>query len=188
MTDVEAPSAVTGSEPDLLAQARYDLSAFRRLYEDCRLPIYRYLRSRGYSDADAADLTAATFERAFRGLARYRPQRTPLSWLLRIARNAAIDAGRRRHPLVPWTGVKTEQMPVDDHSPEAAYLARERSSELVQLVQTLPDAQRDAIALRYAGGLTAREIGAVIGKSEAATQKLLTRALAALKEASDDRF
>ena len=46
----------------------------------------------------------------------------------------------------------------------------------------LPEAQRDAIVLRYAAGLTAHEIGSVINKSEAATQKLLTRALARLKE------
>ena len=49
-------------------------------------------------------------------------------------------------------------------------------------VNRLPDVQREALALRYAAGLTAREIGAVIGKSEQATQKLLSRALATLRE------
>jgi RNA polymerase sigma-70 factor (ECF subfamily) len=49
-------------------------------------------------------------------------------------------------------------------------------------VSKLPDAQREAIVLRYAGGLTTREIGATLGKSEAATQKMLSRALKALRE------
>ena len=35
---------------------------------------------------------------------------------------------------------------------------------------------------RYAGGLSAREIGLVLGKSEAAIQKQIQRALAALRE------
>ena len=47
----------------------------------------------------------------------------------------------------------------------------------------MPEPQRDALALRYSVGLTARQIGAVIGKSEEATQKLITRALSELKEA-----
>ena len=50
------------------------------------------------------------------------------------------------------------------------------------MVQDLPDIQRDAILLRFASGLSAREIAATLGRSEAATQKLLQRALARLKE------
>ena len=50
-------------------------------------------------------------------------------------------------------------------------------------MRALPEPQRDALALRYSAGLTARQIGAVIGKSEEATQKLITRALSDLKEA-----
>jgi RNA polymerase sigma factor (sigma-70 family) len=53
------------------------------------------------------------------------------------------------------------------------------------LIRTLPPNQRDAIQLRFAGGLTAREIGAVLGMSESAAQKQLERALRALKEAYD---
>ena len=59
----------------------------------------------------------------------------------------------------------------------------ERSDELRRLVRALPDPQRDAVALRYAAGLSAKEIGRVIGKSEAASQKVIQRALVALREA-----
>jgi DNA-directed RNA polymerase specialized sigma24 family protein len=54
---------------------------------------------------------------------------------------------------------------------------------LRELVRALPEPQRDALALRYSAGLTARQIGAVIGKNEEATQKLIARALSDLKEA-----
>ena len=43
--------------------------------------------------------------------------------------------------------------------------------------------QRDAIQLRFAAGLTAREIGGVLGISEAAAQKQVERGMQALKEA-----
>ncbi len=54
---------------------------------------------------------------------------------------------------------------------------------LRSLIDGLPTAQRDALQLRFAAGLTAREIGAVLGISEAAAQKQVERGLLALKEA-----
>jgi RNA polymerase sigma factor (sigma-70 family) len=54
---------------------------------------------------------------------------------------------------------------------------------LRSLIDGLPRLQRDAIQLRFAAGLTAREIGAVLGISEAAAQKQVERGLLALKEA-----
>jgi RNA polymerase sigma factor (sigma-70 family) len=54
------------------------------------------------------------------------------------------------------------------------------------MIDALPDAQRDAIQLRFAAGLTAREIGDVLGVSEAAAQKQIERGLATLKEAYGD--
>jgi len=169
---------------DPVSRARANPAAFADLYEAYRLPVFRFLRSMSPTEEEAADMTAVTFERVFRGLSSYRPAGTPLAWVLRIARNAAVDSARRRRP----TSSFEEAAPVtqaDAETPEAKYLSREQAAELRRLVQALPELQRHAIALRYVNDLTAREIGAVIGKSESAAQKLLTRALAALKEAYD---
>jgi RNA polymerase sigma-70 factor (ECF subfamily) len=137
--------------------------------------IYRYARSRTASDDAALELTAVTFERALRSIDRFRPRGGGMAaWLLRIARNAAIDEGRRaaRRPVVA----------VD---PEAA-TASDDAADLRLLVAALPDRQREAIELRYAAGLTAREIGTVLSISEGAAQKHLERALQALREAYRD--
>ena len=109
-------------------------ASFEELYERHRLDVYRYLRAWGSSEDQAADLTSATFERAYRALAAPRPPQGSRAWLVRIARNLAIDAARRR------------------------------------------DAAR----------LSAREIGQVLGRSEAAAHKLMNRALTALREAYRD--
>jgi RNA polymerase sigma-70 factor (ECF subfamily) len=184
MNQWEAGIAVIEPADDLVALARDDPAAFQTLYETYRLPVYRYLRSRLTSDDDAADLAALTFERAFRSLSRYRAQGSPVGWLLRIARNVATDAGRRRRPApLRLDDLTADLEPAEAGTPEAAYLASEQAEQLQRLVRRLPDSQRDAVILRYANGLTAREIGRVIGKSEDATQKLITRALGALKEA-----
>jgi RNA polymerase sigma-70 factor (ECF subfamily) len=155
-----------------------DVEGFARAYEQYRLPVYRYLRARGAADDDALDLTAATFERAFAGRHAFRSRDGGLgAWLFRIARNAAIDAHRRRRAGGSLTdGDDLGRAIAADHA------ERERQ-EIVDAVSGLPDVQRDAIWLRYAGGLSAREIGYVLGKSEGAIQKQIQRALDALREA-----
>ena len=155
-----------------------DVDGFARAYERYRLPVYRYLRARGANYDDALDLTAATFERAFAGRHAFRPRDGGLgAWLFRIARNAAIDAHRRRRPYAVLTDGDDSGFAI-----AADHAERERQ-EIVDAVSGLPDVQRDAIWLRYASGLSAREIGQVLGKSEAAIQKQIQRALGALREA-----
>ena len=62
--------------------------------------------------------------------------------------------------------------------------ASEERELVMRLLAELPEPARDALALRYAAGLSAREIAHVIGKSDDATKKLLSRSLASLREAA----
>ena len=166
-------------DDDLALAARNDVSAFESLYVRHRSAVYRYLRTRTTNGDDAADLTALTFERAFVAIARYRPGNAGVrAWFVGIARNAAIDHGRRRLAAPP-----PERPPGSDDGPEKRFVEDEAAAELRQRVAALPPDQRDAIVLRFVAGLTAREIGAVLGKTEAASQKLVSRGLALLKEA-----
>jgi RNA polymerase sigma-70 factor, ECF subfamily len=175
-----AGGLATERDDALALAARSDPAAFGLLYDRHRLAVYRYLRTRTASADDAAELTAVVFERAMAAIARYRPSGGGiLAWLLRIARNAAIDASRRASSIPLVTDLADERLSV---TPEDAALANERRALLLATVNRLPEIQREAIVLRYAARLTARQIGAVIGKSDQATQKLLSRALAAIRE------
>ena len=171
------------SDDALVARTRADPSAFGALYERHRLAVYRYLRARTSSDDAAADLAALTFERALAGLDRFRPAGGGFpAWLLRIARNAAIDAARRDRGTRSLDELPPLGHPAAADDPEAAALRAAELDELRRHVHRLGEPAAEALALRYGAGLSAREIGAVIGKSEAATQKLLSRALEALRE------
>lgn len=173
---------LAAGEPDeeLALAARTDPAAFGLLYARHRLAVFRYLRTRARSEDDASELTAVAFERALAAMPRYRPSGGGiLAWLLRIARNAAIDAGRRTS-AVALPDEEPERR--RDTEPEALVIKREGRAALVAVINELPPIQREAIVLRYAARLTAREIGAVVGRSDQATQKLLSRALATLRE------
>jgi RNA polymerase sigma factor (sigma-70 family) len=167
----------------------HDPHDLERVYLEHHLAVYRYLRARTHSDDEASELAAVVFERALAALGRYKPSRSgPLAWLFTIARNVANDAGRSKRARASFTFRLTESEPdpPDPKLTEDELLDRERLGELRARVARLPETQREAIVLRYAGGLSAREIGATLGKSEAATQKLLSRALTTLREAYRD--
>jgi RNA polymerase sigma-70 factor (ECF subfamily) len=168
----------------LALAARTDAAAFAELYARHREKVFGYLRVRTPSDEEALDLTAVTFERALRAVARYRRDGSGVvAWLIRIARNAAIDQYRRAKARPVEVSLVEATLVRGGDDPEAAAIASEEHGQLRHLVRNLPEAQRDALAMRYAAGLTAGEIGRAIGKTEEATQKLLTRALDQLKEA-----
>lgn len=157
--------------------------ALEALYLAHREAVFRYLRAMTGDDERALDLTATTFERAF---AELRAGRQPgLGWLLRTARNAAIDADRRARTAALFH-LRFRPGEASALSPEEQTLEAEKARRIRQELAALPRLQRDAIALRYSSELTVREIAEVIRKSAAATQKLLDRGLARLKESLDD--
>jgi len=165
-----------------------DAEAFAELYRRHREAVFRYLRARCRDDDLALELTAVAFEKALRSIRRYRTKGGGvLAWLLRIARNAAADHERRQRPLVPQWRMNTDRPSLED-SPEEVAVRSDERRRLRLLVADLPEVQRDALALRFGAGLTAREIGVVIGKNEEATQKLISRAIARLREVVHDQF
>lgn len=170
-------------KPDSAGRLRLEAADFAEVYVAFRDPVFRYMRRMCRSDDQAIDLTAQTFERALERLHSFRgPADSLAPWLFRIARNQAIDAQRRRHRLRPLDLLHSSEHPRSADEPEARLLERESSQELLDHVRRLPLLQQECLALRYAGGLTARQIGLVIGKNEAATQKLIGRAIHRLRE------
>ncbi len=183
-TDYAIPVTATAKseEAALIRAARDEPEAFGLIYQRYVDRVFAYSRTRLASSEDAADLTQQIFVRAFQALPRYRPGETPFAaWLFRIAANAVTDEFRRRRrpplalqflPESLWP--RTATPPMDDESPRVALLR--------QQIAALPERERELLALRFAGGLTAREIGAATGRSEAAVQKQLSRTLNTIKE------
>lgn len=162
----------------LVATALAEPAAFSAIYERYWLAVYRYLRAQGADEDSAMDLTASTFERAISSLRSYRGHGGGLgAWLMRIARNARIDEHRRSS--------RSTGLAAADHL-AAVGPTHESDIELRLLLAQLPSDTRDAIALRYAAGLTAVEIGHVLDKRPEAVQKMIERGLSALREALDE--
>ncbi len=169
-----------------LQVAQPDSVAFGDLYELHRDAVFRFVRRLAANDEVAAELTAVAFARAFQAFPSFDPRSGRfLQWVIRIARSAAVDAHRRGRPWLYLSALLPTAHPLASDDPEREVVERERRDTLAHALARLPLPQREAIALRYGAGLTAREIGEVVGKKEEATQKLLRRALSRLKEDLD---
>jgi len=175
----------TASEADeesqLVANLRDDPEAFAELYRRYLNPIYRYVYLHVGNKADAEDLTSEVFLRALRKIDTYRHLGYSFSaWLFRIAYHLIIDHRRSRRPAAPIDDL-SEGLADGGEDPLSAFLRDEDNRRLKEHIESLPRLQQEALSLRFGGGLKNREIGEVLGKSEATVKMMIHRAVSALK-------
>ncbi|HEU0193758.1 MAG TPA: sigma-70 family RNA polymerase sigma factor [Gaiellales bacterium] len=147
------------------------LPPFQTLLEEHGEDVLRYLRA-AVGRQDAEDCWQETMLSALRAYPRLRDSRNLRGWMLRIAHNEAVDHHRstRRRPL-----------PTPD-LPERGAPVREADPELWTAVRRLPEKQRAAVTLRFAGDLDYRAIGSLIDCSEAAARQNVRAGLAAVRK------
>jgi RNA polymerase sigma-70 factor (ECF subfamily) len=141
--------------------------------------IYNYFRFRLAGEADVQDLTARVFEKAWSARDSYRKDLAAFStWLYRIAQNVSVDylRSRRAHaPLEAALDVAT------DNTPEADEERRSNLARLAKLTASLPDRERELLALRYGAGLSNRAIAPLVGLSESNVGTILHRTVQTLR-------
>ena len=138
--------------------------------------VLNFFRYRLGQTADVEDLTARTFEKAWRARHRYRRDLAGFStWLLTIARNVAIDhlrARQRHEPLDVAAAV-----PSADHTPEQQAVQQSEAQRLAGLLATLEPRQRELMAMKYGADMTNRAIAHATGLSESNVGTILHRAV-----------
>jgi len=140
------------------------------------------------SSDDAEDALQEALLRAWRGLHAFEGRSSLRAWLYKISTNACLDViERRRRRVLPMDGVSASELaesgagdwiePVDDApAPDAQYESREALEQVVlALLEQLSPQTRTAFVLRFALGLSAREVAARLGTSVAAVNSACQR-------------
>lgn len=164
------------------AVAAGDREAFAALYRATSAKLYgvalRILRRRDLAD----EVIQETYVRIWKNAAAFDPARaSPITWMVTIARNRALDEVRRAKPLAIDT--TPEAFDVADD----AMLASERvevASELARLracLDGLEPERRDIVRLAYLDGLSREELGARFGHPPGTIKTWLHRSLKQLK-------
>ncbi len=159
---------------------------FDELYRQEVSRIYNYIRYR-VGDRDLAeDLTAETFEKAWRSRQQYRHNLAGFStWLYAIARRVLIDharklpTARKQQPVISLEAIA--DLPSDQIT-EDAVETRADFAHLTVLLSQLAERDRELVALRYGAGLTNRAIARLTGLSESNVGVLLHRAVQTLRQ------
>jgi RNA polymerase sigma-70 factor, ECF subfamily len=157
-----------------------DAEAFAAIFDRYHEPVYRFIASRIHRPADAEDLTQLVFVKALEALPRYESRGVPFGgWLFRLARNTVIDHVRTHRETAELELVldRVDQ----DRGPDEWAMTRQELESVRVALASLTDEQREAIALRYFAGLSAKEAATAMGKQEGTVRGLQFRAIAALR-------
>jgi RNA polymerase sigma-70 factor (ECF subfamily) len=146
-----------------------DVDALRLLFLLYADNVFGYVLSIVHDEHDAEDLTSEVFARLPRALRLYRPGATPfVAWLLRVARNAALDHLRRERS-VPSAEISAAGEPAGFHE-------LERLAGLRSALAALPADQREVVVLRLLAGLSPHEVADRLNRSVDAVHALQHRA------------
>jgi RNA polymerase sigma-70 factor (ECF subfamily) len=162
-------------------------SGFDKLYRDHVDLLYRYAHRLCGEVESAKDLVQETFLNAYRGFKDFRGEAQISTWLYTIASRACLRMRRKRKgeperelsldEFVPTSdGEFRLQIPMDGLTPEQAFQNKELREALDQAIQKLPKTYRMTLVLRDMEGLSAKEVGAIMGANERAVKSRLHRA------------
>jgi RNA polymerase sigma-70 factor, ECF subfamily len=139
--------------------------AIRFLYVRYADNVYGYVRSIVRGDHEAEDVTQEVFLKLIGAIGKYERRSVPFSaWLLRVARNVALDHIRRVR------ATPCEEVRGADESSDGS--VSDRSRDLREALETLPEEQRTVLVLRHVIGLSPGEIAERLGRTEASVHGL----------------
>lgn len=173
----------------LAEKARTDADAFAQLYRHYLPRIYAFAYRRTHAKDLAEDITASTFERAYRTLEHFEWRGGGFgAWLFRIASNELADHYRRQGRSQSDRGQAAlgqlhaafsvddlDRVESGDHATQA----------LLAALDTIHPRYQEAISLRYLSGLSHEEAAAAMGISKPVMAVTLSRALKGLKKAME---
>ena len=135
------------------------------LYLRFAADVQRYIASFVHDHHEAEDITQNVFAKLMTAIRKYEQREVPFAaWIMRVARNAALDHLRTRR------AIPSEEIWVADGG--QAQVRLDRSRDLRDALQQLPDDQREVLVLRHIAGLSPVEIANTLKKTESSVHGL----------------
>ena len=151
------------------------------LYEEYYDKIARYVHAHIGDRTEAEDIAGEVFLKALESLKSYQERGIPMqSWLFRIAHNMVVDHLRK--------AAKRKTVPIDTVQVEGGtdpMTVAERNIELEKVTRAMEQItkeQREVLRLRFFGGLTSKEAGSILNKSDGAVREMQRAAIENLRK------
>ena len=137
------------------------MTPMEEIYQKYAMTVYRYLMSKVHNADLAEELTQETFYQAIRSSERFDGSSKVSTWLCGIARNVLFTY-RRKHPVME----DILDQDLTQGSAESDALNELGKVELMRKLHDLPEPYREILYLRLFGGLSFKEIGDILQKTE----------------------
>jgi RNA polymerase sigma-70 factor, ECF subfamily len=156
----------SGLVADAVARAKAgDREGLHFLYLRYAVDVQRYIASFVRDHHEAEDITQNVFAKLVTGIRKYEQREVPFAaWIMRVARNAALDHLRTRR------AIPSEEIRLADTG--QAQVGLDRSRDLRDALEQLPDDQREVLVLRHIAGLSPVEIANTLDKTESSVHGL----------------
>ncbi len=166
------------SDEDLIRQFQNgDDDAFRVLYDQYAPAVYRYVRFRVKSDADAEEIVSDVFTRAWKALPKYQWKGAPFNaWLFRISYNLIVDRSRPKKFSI--TDLSSWIRSNGHHE----YELIEERDVISRAFGSLSYEEQLILYLSFYESYTNKEVAKIIGKTVSATGVAKYRALQRLNK------
>lgn len=152
-------------------------------YQRCHEPFTRYCSAIAYGRMDAQDLMQDVLLSAFQQYERIEKKDDLLYYLIRAARNRAVNMWRLRRRNEAICEKQAARLKARGASPDMLV----DISILYGALDKLPPAQRDALVLFEVSGLSMAEIAVIQGSNENAVKTRVSRARAAVRALLEGR-
>jgi len=137
------------------------------LYVRYAADVQRFIESLVREEHLSEEITHHIFDHLITTIGKYEPQEVPfVAWIMRVARNAALDNMRARR-VIPREEVRLAES--GRAKPEVSV---GRGRDLRSALEQLPEDQREVLILKHIAGLTPLEIAATLEKSESSIHAL----------------
>ena len=176
---------------ELPAARNGDQGAYGRIVAACQNTVTSVALAITRDVATSEDIAQEAFLSAWQHLERLNSPDSFLPWLRQITRNLARDH-LRAHRNQPLDGPNAElimAMAADPGAqPMQQVLEDERESAAFELISSLPDDSREALLLFYREGQSSQQVATLLGISDAAARKRLSRARQLVRDDILKRF
>lgn len=168
--------------------AAEDMTAFRAFYDRFQRRVHAFLRRRLHDAAEVEDVFHETMMEVWRSAGRFEGRSAAAAWVLRIARNKAVDSLRKKK-VEPGDESPDEAIAAIEDESASAFdqLAAAGDAEaLRRCLSALPEEKRELVEMIFLEGLRYSDAAEALGKPEGTLKARVHHAKSALKKCLAD--
>lgn len=175
----------------MLSYASGDVASFEVLYARHKGALYRYMLNLSRNEAVAEELFQEVWMKLINARKNYQTKAKFTTYLYKLAHNHFIDHYRKQNVRI----VTDQSIDIDDveqkenvfNNPEKEAETNQTFNKLSQLLDSLPDEQREVFLLREETGMTVPKIAETLGINQEAAKSRLRYAVSKLRSGLSDK-